>query len=115
MAHAPRGFVGDADLSLDALGSNAVPRRREQEHDVEPIAKAGAGAIERRSGGRIELVGAPVALIRTAATNAAVLRRTVALGAVEVSPVANLKQVIEAAILSRELVLKLAEGGGFRP
>ena len=59
MAHAPRGFVGHANLALDTLGGNAVPRRREQEHDVEPIAQAGAGAIERRSGSRVKLIGAP--------------------------------------------------------
>ena len=36
---------------------------REQEHDIEPIPKAGAGAIERGSGGRIKVIGAPLALV----------------------------------------------------
>ena len=112
VAHAPRGFVGHADLALDALGGNAVPRRGEQEHDIEPIAQARAGAIERRSGGRINLIGAPMALVG-AALHAVVFRRAAALGAVEVGAVADLKQVIEAAFLGREAVLKLAERGGF--
>jgi len=111
MAHAPRGLVGHSNVALDALGRNAVPRRREQEHDVEPIAQAGASAIERRSGGRIQLVGAPVALVGAARFYAAILRRTAALRAIEVSAVAHLKQVIEAAILGREASLKLAKGG----
>src|SRR4051812_37431397 len=109
VAHAPRGFVRHADIALDRLGGHAVPRRREQEHDKEPVAQRSAGAVERRSGSRIKLVRAPVALVGAAALHSAVLRRTPALGAVEVSPVPHLKQVIEAAILSREAVLELAK------
>ena len=67
VAHAPCGLVGDANLALDFLGGNAVPRRREQEHDVEPIAQGCARAIERRAGGRIKLIGAPLALVGPAA------------------------------------------------
>ena len=55
-------------------------------------------------------MGAPLALIGAARFDAAELRRTVALRAIEVRAVADLKQVIEAAILGREAVLKLAEG-----
>ena len=109
VAHAPCGFVGDANLALDALGGDTVPRSREQEHHVKPIAKAGPGPVEGRPGGRIQLIGAPIALLGAAAFDAAVFRRTPALGAIEVGSEPNLKQVIEAAILGRKAVLKLAE------
>jgi hypothetical protein len=112
MAHAPRRFVSDSNIALDLLGGNAVPRRGEEEHHVEPVAKAGASAIERRPGGRIEVIRAPLTLIGTAALDAAVLQRALALGAIR-SSVANLKQVIETAILSRKAVLKLAERWAF--
>src|SRR5436853_236133 len=82
----------------DAGGGNAVPRGREEEHDVEPIPKAGASAIEWRPGGRIQVICAPLALIGPAAFDAAVLQRALALGTVGPG-VANLKQVIETAIL----------------
>src|SRR6185312_2777001 len=100
-----RGFVGDAEFALDALGGHAVPRSREQEHHIEPVAQRRARAVERRARSRVKLVRAPSALIGAAAANAAVVHRAVALGAVR-ARVADLKQVIEAAILSREAILK---------
>src|SRR5205814_1777727 len=111
IAHAPSRLVSHAKLALDALRGNAVPSRREQEHHVEPIAQRRTRAIKGSAGSRVKLVRAPVALIGAATANAAVFRRTPALGAVELVAVAHLKQVIEAAILSRELVLKLAKRG----
>lgn len=38
-AHTPRRFVGDTKLALDTFCRDAVPRRRKQKHDVEPIAQ----------------------------------------------------------------------------
>ena len=46
VAHAPSRLVGHAKLALDFLGGNTVPRRAEQEHDVEPIAQRCAGAVK---------------------------------------------------------------------
>lgn len=114
VAHAPSRLVGNAKLALDFLGRNAIPRRAKPKHHGEPIAKRRARAIEGRSGGRIDLMGAPLTLIGPAAHNARVPRRASAAGAIKVIAVANLKQVIETAILGREAALKLAERGGFR-
>ena len=70
VAHAPRGFVGDAQFALDALRGNAVPRRCEQEHDVEPVAERSAGPVERRPAGRKHLKAAPFASVGPARLDA---------------------------------------------
>ena len=116
VAHAPSRLVRHANLALDSLGSNAVPRRREQEDHIVPVAKAGPGVVERRSGGRIELMGAPLALVGAASPSrgCSSSRAAHTRGSSKSVAVANLKQVLEAAILSREAVLKLAERRGFR-
>ena len=113
VAHAPSGFVGHADLALNFLGSDAVTRRAELEHDEEPIAQAGAGAVKGGSCGRIDLRSAPFASIRATglhAVKASVLAALVALVALAKT---NTHQVIEAAFFGRKAVLKLAESGGF--
>ena len=113
VAHPPSRFVGDAKLALDFLGGDSVPRSAELEHDKEPIAKAGAGAIEGGSGGRIDLRAAPLASVGAASLHAVEPGILAALVAVVTLAVANAHKVIEAAFLSREAVLKLAESGRF--
>lgn len=113
VAHAPSGLVRHAKLALDFLGRHAIPRCAELEHYKEPIAQRRAGAIKRRSCGRVNLVGAPLALVRAATSHAAVAGIAKAPGAVEVSAVPDLEHVIQTAFLGREALLKLAKGGGF--
>ena len=92
---------------------DALPICAELEHDEEPVAQRGAGAVERRASGRIDLIGAPLTLIPAASLYAGELRGAVATGTSEVGAVANLKQVIQARLFGREAVLKLTERRGF--
>jgi len=114
VTHAPSRFVGHAKLALDFLGGDTVSRSAELKHNEKPIAQRRAGAVKRRASGRIDLMGTPLALVGPTTSNARVTRRTVAAGAIKIRPVTRLKQVIEASVLGREAVLKLAKGGGFR-
>ena len=61
MAHAPRRLVGHAELALDFLGGNPVPRGAEQKHDMEPVAQRSAGALKRSVGHRGNLIAAILA------------------------------------------------------
>lgn len=46
VAHAPSRLVGHAKLALDFLGGDTIPRRAEQEHDMEPVTQWRARAIK---------------------------------------------------------------------
>ena len=61
MAHAPRRLVGHAELALDFLCGNPVPRGAKQKHDVEPVAQWSAGALKRSVGHRGNLISAILA------------------------------------------------------
>lgn len=113
VAHAPSGFVGDAQLALDTLGSDAVPRRGEKEHDVEPVAQRRAGAVAGRSRGRIDLIAAMLASVGAPRLDAVVGRLPLTTLTVVARAVASAHQVIQATFLGRKAVLKLAERGGF--
>lgn len=114
VAHAPCGFVGDAELALDLFRGNAVPRSAELKHDEKPIAKRGARAIERGASGRIDLPAAPFARVGAALGDAIEARVTPAPIAIVALAVAGAHKVIEAAFFRGEAGLKLAERGGFR-
>ena len=114
MAHAPRRLVSDAKLALDFLGGNTVPRRAEQEHDKEPIAQAGAGAIKGRPGSRIDLMPAILADIGAARGHPVIMRALAAASAIVTVAKAIAHDVFKAAFLGRKGFLKLAKGGGFR-
>ena len=114
MAHAPRGFVGHAKLTLNFLCGNPVPRGAEQEHDKEPIAQAGAGAVEWGASGRIDLMPAIFADIGAASGNAVVVCALATASAIMAVAKAVTHDVFKAAFLGWEGGLKLAKGGGFR-
>ena len=62
IAHAPSRLVRDAELTLDLLRRDAIPRRAKQVHHVKPIPQRRPGAFEWRSGSRIDLIAAMLAL-----------------------------------------------------
>ena len=114
VAHPPSRLVGDPKLALDFLGGDAVAARGEQEHDKEPVAQWGAGALERRPGHRRDLIAAMLARIHFAGADAIVARVLAALRTVGALAKADAHEMIEAGFLGRKLRLELAKGGGFR-
>jgi hypothetical protein len=114
MAHAPRRLVGHAKLALDFLGGNAVARGAEQKHDIKPVAQRSARPIERRIGGRIDLMAAEIAGIGAPFGNRMELGFAPAFIANMGKAVARLHKMLQTGFFCRETVLKLAESGGFR-
>lgn len=114
VAHAPSSLVGDADLALDLFGRDTVARGAEQEHDVEPVAQAGARALERRASGRIDLIAAPLASVGPASLDAVVARLSATPTTVMAFAVAGTHQMIKTRFLSREALQKRADSRGFR-
>ncbi len=94
MAHAPCRFVGDADLALDFLGRDAVPRSGEQEHHEKPVSERRARLLKGRSGGRIDLMAAMLARIAATAPNSIIVRGAMAALADEPLAVSNAHQVL---------------------
>jgi hypothetical protein len=114
VAHAPRRFVGHAKLALDFLGGHAIPRSAEKEHDIKPIAQRSAGAMERRIGGRKDLVAAEIAGVRPAFRDRVELGFAPAFFAIMREAVAGHHKMLQTGFFGRETVLKLAKCGGFR-
>ncbi len=71
------------------------------------------GAVKRGASGRIDLMTAILAGIRATGLYAVKVGRLTALFAIVTVAIADAHQVIEAAFLRGEAVLKLAKGGGF--
>ena len=59
MRHAPRAFVGDAQLALQFLGRYTVARGRKQVHGVEPLLQRCAGALKRRARHWVDVMTTP--------------------------------------------------------
>ena len=114
MAHAPRRFVGYAKLALDFFGGNAVARRAEQEHDIEPVAQRRPRPMERRIGGGKDLMAAKIAGVGPAFRDRMELGFAPAFFAFMREAVARFHKMLQTGFLGRETVLKLAESGGFR-
>lgn len=58
VAHAPSGLVVHRQLPLQFFRRNAVARRREQVHGIEPLLQRRVRLVERRSDHRVEVLAA---------------------------------------------------------
>ena len=114
MAHTPSGFVRHAKLAFNFLCGNTVPRRAEKEHDKEPVAQGGAGAVKGSASGRVNLMPAIFADIGATGRHAIVMGALAATRAIVTITKAVAHDVFKTTIFRRELILKLAKGGGFR-
>lgn len=65
MGHAPRGLVGNAKLPFQFLCRNAIARGGHQENGKEPRDKRRGGFVEDGASGRVKLIAAPRAGVRT--------------------------------------------------
>jgi hypothetical protein len=59
MIHAPRGFVGDADLPHKFHRGDAVSTGHHYEHRMKPRSQRCTGFVEYRAGSRSDLTPAP--------------------------------------------------------
>src|SRR5581483_9687250 len=58
LAHAPRGFVGDAKRALHLLAAHAVARRDEQVDRIEPNRQRRAAVLKDRASARVHMIAA---------------------------------------------------------
>lgn len=84
--HTPRGLIRHAKLALQFLGTDAVPRRREQVDRVKPQLQRGARLFKRSADRGVQVVAAPLAGIGALGLDPIPVRRALAGRALEVLP-----------------------------
>lgn len=114
MADPPRRLVGHAQLALQFLCRNAVPRCREQVHRIEPQLQRRPGLLERRANSRMQVMAAPFTGISALCLDPIPAGRTVTLRADMPGPKPNIEQMLKASFIVRELGEESASGEGLR-
>ena len=113
MAHAPSCLVRHAQLALQFLGRNAVPRGRKKVHRVEPLLQRRPRVLERRSRHRMNMVPA-IAGVGGHLAKAAKLADLAALWAGYFRAEPRFEQVFKASTIIRELAEKVLNRWHFR-
>jgi len=106
VAYAPSGLVGHAQLALQFLRRNAVPRRGEDEHCVEPLLQRRAGFLEGRPHHRVNVVAA-IARIGGQLRELAERAKLAAFRTCRVIAEAGLEQMLKARLIGRKIREKL--------
>ena len=110
MGHTERRGVGNAQLALQFLGRDAMPRRGEQIHGVKPLLKGRMGLVKRRSNHRVNVMAAPRAGISLLLPDPGKFAVLGTLRAINGFAVAKLHQVIKAGVVIGELLEKILNG-----
>ena len=109
VAHAPGRLVGDAKLTLQLHRGDAVPRRDEQVHGVEPLLERRAGQRERRVLHGVDVMAAIAGVSRHLAqtmprADLPAFRTGV------LATEAHLEQVVQASVIVREAAEEVGNG-----
>jgi hypothetical protein len=116
VGHAPRRLVGHTKLALQFLRGHAVAGSREKVDGVEPELQWRASILERRSGGRVQMMPAPLTDIGTFGLETIPVGFALAPWADMALTVARLKQMVQTGFVIRKLSDKLTESdAGFLP
>ncbi len=110
LAHAPAGFLRDAEHAMQLHARHAVARRHEQVDGIEPRLERRAAVLEDRPGARVDVmaaVGAAVGLARRDPVERGV---GLAAGAGEPLAEANRHHVVETRVFVGEAGEELADG-----
>ena len=110
MPHAPSGLVGDAELPLEFLGGDTVPRGGEQVEGVEPKLKGGARTMEGSAGTRMDMMAAPGASIGRMLGHLMEFALLPALGADGLVAVSHPHEVGETGIVVGETFQEVLDG-----
>lgn len=113
--HPPSGLVRHAELALQLLGRDAVARRGEQVHGIEPVLQRGPAVFKDCTRHRVQMMTAPLARIGRLLLDAVPLRGTLTGRALVALAETGLKQVVEARLVIRELLEELADGRAHGP
>lgn len=107
VAHAPRRFVGHAQLALQFLRRDAMPRRGEKIHRIEPFLQRRMRPLERRSCHRMDVMPAPLTGISGQFREARKAALPAAFGALKRLAVSDFHKVVQANIIIRETLEKV--------
>ena len=111
--HAKCGWVGHAQLPLQFLGRNAMPRCGEQIDRVVPFLKGCMRTVKHGPDHRENLEPAPRALIGLVTADAVKLPVLATLRATERWAVTKLHEVVQTSVVVWELFHKLLDSRGF--
>src|SRR6185503_18179635 len=103
MTNAKRALVSYAKLALQLFAGNTMPRSGEQIHRIEPKLQRCPAGFKQRADSRVKMVSATLAGISALRFDAMPLGFLFALRAGIILTKTNIKNVIEAGFVSREL------------
>ena len=106
VGHAERGRVAHAELALQFLGGNAMPRRCEKIHGIEPLLQRDMGAMEGRAYHWIDFMTAPRAFVSRVAADAMKLSALAAFGAIKRVAMMKTHQVFQTRVIVGKLLEK---------
>jgi hypothetical protein len=110
--HAPCGLVRHTKLALQLLGRDPASSARHDVHGVEPQMQGRGRLVENRSGGRVNVMPAGVAVVSGAILDAVELARHTAFRALRVSAVLGVPgapEIVEAGAVVGEIPRELHE------
>lgn len=114
MRHAEGGRVGNAELALQFFGRNAVPRRGENEHRIEPLLQRDMRAVERCADHRVNVMAAGRARIGRRRLDAHKPAFLAALRAFQRFAVTQFHKVVQAGVVVGKLLKELGDGRAVR-
>src|SRR5208283_2389438 len=108
--HAPGGLVGHAEFFPEFGRGHTVPGRGQQIDRIKPELQRGPAVRERRAGGRVEVMTAPLAGDGAFGPEAIPMSAASALGTPITLSVADREDVLQARLIVREHLEEFAEG-----
>ncbi len=108
MTHAPRGLVSHAKLAFQFFRGNSMAGSGEQVDRIEPRLEGSAAVFKRSADSRVQVMTAPLAGVSAFRLDAIPLGLALALRALVILAKANVKQVIQAGFIGRELLEELS-------
>lgn len=109
IGHAPRGLVRHAKLTLQFLRGNTMPGRGEKVDGIKPELQRSARVLERRPGGGVKMMPAPLANVGAFSLEPKPFGFAVALRAHMALTVAVVEKVFQTRFIIRELDDELTE------
>ena len=112
--HTEGGRIRNSELPLQFLGRNAVPRRGEQIHRIEPLLQRHVRPMEGGSNHWMDMVPAPLASIGRKLLEAGKMACFQALRALKDFAIPQFHKVVQASVVVWELTEKLLNCRGLR-
>jgi len=107
--HPPRGFIGNAEFSLNLLGRHSAARGRHLKDRVEPQVERRGGFLEDRPGGGVDMVSTEVTTVRRTALDAMMLGDPLAERALNTIRIKEVSQPLQANGIVGEVAAEVSD------